>query len=255
MIKETTSLWVLPIIPLIVASATGGNMSQALLDRSSLTLATITTGFSLVSFGIGMSLTLMIITLFLTRLILHGPPKPQIVISGFIITSPLGTGGYALLLNGRTLSAVFPGTYLNGMFPRIELAGQIVFAVCFCASFLLWSMGTCWILISIFTIIVVVRSDGEIPFTLTYWGSVFPNGVYALCTVQLGEVMGSPFFNYLGVIWSCIVLLLWVLSLAPTVIHTWDTSIFPESTPDQMNPFKWKDGRHRTNSHAVEGTV
>ncbi|KAF6760330.1 voltage-dependent anion channel [Ephemerocybe angulata] len=233
LISETTSLWVLPVIPLIAASATGGNISQALVPLST-TLALLTVTFSLASFMIGMSLTLMMITLFLTRLLLRGPPPPRVVVAGFIIASPFGQGGVSLLANGRALSILFP-EYLTGTFPRIELAGQIFYALCMAGAFGLWSMGVCWILISVFTILSV-RAREDIPFSLSYWGSVFPNGVFAACTVQLGVVFNSPFFNYLGVIWSGVVFLLWTNAFIPTVYHTWDTSIFPEVTPIPIRP-------------------
>ncbi|TFK20971.1 C4-dicarboxylate transporter/malic acid transporter [Coprinopsis marcescibilis] len=252
MIRETTSLWVLPIIPLIVASSTGGNMSRALMANSKVTLATITTVFALASLCVGMSLTLMIITLFLTRLIVHGPPAPQIVVSGFIITSPLGTGGLSLLVNGLTLADIFPETRTGNEFPRISLSGEFLYAICVAAAFIFWAMGACWILISIFTI-VVVRRRHKVPFTLTYWGAVFPNGVYALCIVRLGTALESPFFNYLGVVWTGFVAILWVVAFVPTFMHTWDTSIFPESTPDVVDPrhVKESNGQRTASYHAT----
>jgi len=204
LIEETTSLWVLPIIALIVASATGGNMSQALLHYST-TLATLTVAFSLVALIIGMSLTLMIITLYLTRLLLRGPPSPQVAVAAFIVASPLGTAGSSLLVNGRTLSLIFPGYLANSTFPRIELAGQILYALCVCGSFTCWSMAFSWLIISTFTVIVVRLRD-NIPFRLSFWGAVFPNGVFALCSVELGEVFHSPFFNYFGVVWTGMVI-------------------------------------------------
>ncbi|KAH6913833.1 C4-dicarboxylate transporter/malic acid transporter [Coprinopsis sp. MPI-PUGE-AT-0042] len=250
MIKETTSLWVLPIIPMIVVSSTGGNLSQALISAERLPLATITTAASLVSLSIGMSLTLMFTTLYLTRLVIYGPPTAQIVVSGFIITSPLGMGGFSLLTNGKTLTDVFPGsTFEDGVFPRIELAGQILYGLCFGFAFILWSMGICWWLLAVFTI-VLVRQRESIPFTLTYWGAVFPNGAYALLTIQLGNVTGSLFFHYLGAVWFCLVLMLWLNAAIPTVIHTYDTSIFPESTPDPVKPPRiGQAAQHRTNSY------
>ncbi|KAF8997918.1 voltage-dependent anion channel [Cyathus striatus] len=170
LVAETTSVWVLPIIPLIVLSGTGGNISHDLLE-SSTSLASITTGFSLCAFVIGMSLTLMIITLFLTRLILHGPPKAHITPAGFIIASPLGQGGYSLLVNGEMLSKIFP---FHDDYPTQGFHTM----------------------------------TGKIPFTLAYWG----------------------FFHFFGAIWSAIVFALWIFCFLPTVVHTWDTSIFPEAS-------------------------
>jgi tellurite resistance protein TehA-like permease len=42
----------------------------------------------------------------------------------------------------------------------------------------------------------------RVPFSIGYWGTIFPNGVFALLTVELGSVLGSPVLNYLGAIFS-----------------------------------------------------
>lgn len=240
LVSETTSIWVLPIIPLIVLSSTGGLLSQALLPHSaSLTLLTL--GFSLVSFCIGMSLSLMVITLFLTRLLLRGPPPPRVVMAGFVIASPFGQGGYSLLVNGKTLGMMFPSN-VDPSFPAAPATGEILFVICFAGSCLLWCMGLSWIVISLLSIYAVQRSF-KAPFALSYWGLVFPNGVFALCSAQLGVVLNSKFFHYLGAVWSSkfpgslnpkttymrrivIVLILWLMCAFLTFKHLVDTSIF-----------------------------
>lgn len=199
MVSETTSVWVLPVIPLIVLSATGGLMSQALIPHSK-TLASLTTCFALTSLCIGMGFTLMVITLYLTRLILRGPPLSHVIMASFIITSPLGTGGYSLLLNGQSLAQVLPQN-LGPPFPTVVLVGQIIYTVCFMGTWILWSMAFGWIILSILSVMVVWKTK-RTPFTLAYWGLVFPNGVFAICSVRLGLVLDSPFFHYFGAIWS-----------------------------------------------------
>ncbi|TFK44680.1 voltage-dependent anion channel [Crucibulum laeve] len=198
-IAETTSVWVLPIIPLIVLSSTGGNLSRALFQHSR-TLAVITVGFSLNAFVVGMSITLMVITLFLTRLIMYGPPKAPISPAGFIITSPLGQGGVSLLVNGGNLAQIFP-TRDGDAFPGSILSGEMLYAVCLSGAWILWSMGIAWVIISVAEIYITSRT-AKIPFTLAYWGLVFPIGVFALCSVRLGVALESRFFHYFGAIWS-----------------------------------------------------
>lgn len=74
---------------------------------------------------------------------------------------------------------------------RNLLAGACIF----------WCMGLSWIVISLSSIYAVQHSI-KAPFALSYWGLVFPNGVFALCSVQLGVVLNSRFFHYFGAIWS-----------------------------------------------------
>lgn len=188
----------------------------------------------------------MMINLYLTRLILRGPPMPHVILASFIITSPLGQGGYSLLLNGEALSKVFPHT--SATFPSMAVAGDILYVGCFMGAWILWCMGFAWIIISLSSIYVTARTS-RIPFTLSYWGLVFPNGVFALCSVRLGVVLNSRFYHYFGAIWSSehwcslffylrktlnricpvLVLILWIICIVPTITHLWDTSIFVDS--------------------------
>ncbi|KAF4620542.1 hypothetical protein D9613_000668 [Agrocybe pediades] len=247
MISQTTAVWVLPIIPLIVLSATGGSLAQALIQQST-TLTLLTSAFSLVSFCVGMSITLMMLTLYLIRLILRGPPLPHVILASFIVMSPLGQGGSSLLVNGEALYRVLP-LRAEGTFLLSEFAGQALYIGCFIGAWVLWSMGLTWIIISLSSILIVFRTT-RIPFSLSCWGLVFPNGVFALCSVRLGIALDSPFFNYFGAIWSSeryfqlaipfltslpvFVLLLWIGAFIPTVTHLWDTSIFTDHVTTNM---------------------
>jgi hypothetical protein len=114
----------------------------------------------------------MIITVYLLRLITHGPPDISLILSAFVAIGPLGQGGYSLLVNGEALSLMLP-THLGDTFPNTPLAGQIVFGVCFCGAYLLWSMAICWVIIAIFSIGNQIQK-GRIPFSIAYW-FVAPN--------------------------------------------------------------------------------
>ena len=52
-------------------------------------------------------------------------------------SGPLGQGGYSLLLNGENIAELLQATFRS----FVEYSGQMIFAVCFVGSFILWSMG------------------------------------------------------------------------------------------------------------------
>ena len=79
-----TAVWLLPVVTLVVASSTGGLVARALHPHS-VTLALITTAFSFVMVLIGLSLALMIITVYLLRLITYGAPDTTLILSAFIV--------------------------------------------------------------------------------------------------------------------------------------------------------------------------
>ncbi|KAJ7284614.1 voltage-dependent anion channel [Mycena rebaudengoi] len=211
---QMSALWLLPVVPLIVASSTGGLLAAALQLHPA--YSSITTAVSLTMLIMGLSTALMIITVYLMRLVIHGPPNPNLVLSSFIILGPLGQGGYSMLANSRNLVDL-----------RLSapLSAEAIQSVCFCAAWILWSMGLAWLILALCSVYSVLRKQ-RVPFSVGYWGTIFPNGVFALLTVELGSVLGSPVLNYLGAIFSVAVFLLWVFVFVKTLPAVWNTSVF-----------------------------
>ena len=199
-IARMTAVWLLPVVTLIVASSSGGLLANAIREHSH-TLALVTTGFSFTMVIIGLTIALMMITIYLLRLIIHGPPDPALILSAFVTLGPLGQGGFSLLVNGQDLSILLP-LHIGSNFPQSALAGQMLFAGCFIGAYVLWSLGIAWIILACISIAHVFRR-AKIPFSLAQWGLIFPNGVFALCSVQLAKVLDSGFFRAFGAAWSC----------------------------------------------------
>lgn len=213
-LSQMSALWLLPFVTLIVASSTGGLLGAALSAHP--TYVALTTAVSFIMLLMGLSLAIMLITVYLMRLAIHGPLDANLILSSFIILGPLGQGGFSMLVNARNLSHIHLGT---------ALSAEAVQAVCFCAAWALWSMGLIWLCIAFASIYTVFRRQ-RVPFSVAYWGTIFPNGVFALLTVELGTVLESPVLNFLGAIFSVLVLLLWMFVFAKTIPAIWDTSVF-----------------------------
>lgn len=219
-----TTLWLLPAISLIVASSTGGLLSTAL-KAHSMQFAILTALFSLTMVIIGLSLALMMITVYLARLVISGPPEKLLVLSAFVALGPFGQGGYSLLINGQNLSEILP-LNVSDTFPEGAPGGQMIFLFCLCGAYILWSMGLCWIIISSNSIFSVLKKEGGIPFSITYQGLIFPNAVFALLSVQLGNVLNSDIFRGFGAAWTVVVFILWLSIFARTSLAVIDRSIF-----------------------------
>ncbi|KAJ7746399.1 voltage-dependent anion channel [Mycena metata] len=213
---QMSALWLLPVVTLIVASSTGGLLSTALAAAGRTSDATLTMGVSFTMVLIGLSLALMIITVYLMRLVIHGPLNASLILSSFIILGPLGQGGFSMLVNSQNLA--------NTPLPP-SLSVTAIQAVCFCVAWALWSMGLVWLCIAVSSICNVLHRQSA-PFSIGYWGMIFPNGVFALLTVELGVVLESPVLNYLGAIFSVLVFLLWTFVFLKTIPAVYDTSIF-----------------------------
>ncbi|KAF7330300.1 Sulfite efflux pump SSU1 [Mycena venus] len=211
---QMSALWLLPVVTLIVASSTGGLLAAALAHHT--TYASLTTAVSFSLLLMGLSLALMIITVYLMRLVVYGPLDASLVFSSFIILGPLGQGGFSMLVNAQNLDRIpLP----------VPLSPGAIQTMCFCAAWALWSMALIWLCISLCSVGSVLRRQ-SVPFSVAYWGTIFPNGVFALLTVELGEVLESPTLNYLGAIFSVLVCLLWLFVFAKTIPAVWNTSVF-----------------------------
>ncbi|KIP11622.1 hypothetical protein PHLGIDRAFT_515202 [Phlebiopsis gigantea 11061_1 CR5-6] len=222
-LSKMTAVWLLPVVTLIVASSTGGLLSNVIREKSH-TLAILTAGFSFTMVIIGLSFAMMIITTYLIRLITAGPPDAGLILSAFIVLGPLGQGGFSLLINGQDLSELLP-LHIGDEFPDLALAGQMIFAGCFLGAYILWSMGFAWILLALISISHVARTN-KLSFSMAYWGLIFPNGTFALLSVQLSKVLDSPFFRAFGAAWSCIVFSLWVAVFIRSIPSFIDGSMF-----------------------------
>ncbi|KAJ7116509.1 voltage-dependent anion channel [Mycena epipterygia] len=213
-LEQISALWLLPMVTLIVASATGSLLATSLVAFP--TCASLTTAVSFILLLMGLSLALMIITVYLMRLSIHGPLDADLILSSFIILGPLGQGGFSMLVNSQNLTALHLGA---------SLSVEVIQSVCFCVAWLLWSMGLIWLCIA-FCSLYSVLSRQSVPFSVAYWGTIFPNGVFALLTVELGSLFNSPALNYLGVVFSVLVFTLWIFIFVKTVPAVWNTSAF-----------------------------
>ncbi|KAJ6629293.1 voltage-dependent anion channel-domain-containing protein [Mycena sp. CBHHK59/15] len=183
-LHQMSALWLLPFVTLIVASSTGGLLAATL--KSHPMYAAVTTAVSFTIPIMGFSPALMIITLYLMCLIIHGPPVANLILSSFIILGPLGQGRFSMLLNSQNLTDLWlPGS----------LSAEAI-------------------------------ESKTVPFSVAYWGTIFPNSVFTLLTVELGSVLDSPVVNYLGTIFSVMVLLLWIFVFVKMTPAIWNTSVF-----------------------------
>ena len=167
-----TTIWLLPVVTLIVASSSGGVLCGAIQVYSQLhALQTLT--FSIFMVTVGLSLALMILTIYLMRLIVYGLPHGTSTLSVFLPLGPTGQSGYAILLIGQNINKILPfpsqSTFLNS-----SSTGPVIEAISICVSFLLWSLATMWFLYALLGVYSGVRQS-RIAFKVSFWGLVFPN--------------------------------------------------------------------------------
>ncbi|KAA1476001.1 hypothetical protein DENSPDRAFT_842864 [Dentipellis sp. KUC8613] len=206
-LKTMTAVWVLPVVSLIVASSTGDVIASAMHPISPVH-ALITVTFCVFMVSIGLSLALMILTIYLYRLMVHGPPPGASVISCFVPLGPTGQAGFSFLLIGQIFQKFLPVAGSISPFLGSTQIGEIIYGVCVCIGFGLWSLSTMWLIYALLGVQQVVRQS-RFPFKVPFWGLIFPNGVYANLTIELYRVFNARFFRVWGAIYGAITLALW----------------------------------------------
>ncbi|KAF6761300.1 sulphite efflux pump protein [Ephemerocybe angulata] len=204
--------WLLPVVTLIVASSSGGVIANYLQEYST-GHALNTLVFSAFLVTVGLTLALMILTLYLGRLIIHGLPPGVGVLSVFLPLGPTGQAGYSIFLLGQNFKRILP--YHNAgssAFLGASATGEVLYVVCTCAAFILWSLATMWMLFALLALKSTVLKS-TVAFKMSFWGLVFPNGVYANLTIVLGNAFDSRGLRIYGAAYAVVVICVW-LSIA-----------------------------------------
>ena len=168
-----TSLWLLPAVTLIVPSSVGGELALSLQTYST-TIALTTLAFTIFILSIGLVLAFVILTIYFDRLIVHGFPQGSSIVSSFIPLGPFGQAGFAVLTIGKFMKEALPVAGSTSPFLGSAYAGEVVFALCVCISFVLWAIATMWLVYAVLGIQYILRRT-RVSFGLSFWGMIFPN--------------------------------------------------------------------------------
>ena len=171
--EKMTSVWLLPVVTLIVASSVGGELAQALHAHSA-TCALATIALTTFILSIGLALASMILTIYFARLVLHGFPQGLSIVSSFIPLGPCGQAGFSVLIIGQFMKEKLPVPGSRSPFLDSSQAGEVVFVLCVCISFILWAFATMWLVYALLGIQHILRRT-QISFELAFWGMIFPN--------------------------------------------------------------------------------
>ena len=186
-ISSVTTIWLLPIVPAVICSATGA-MVAGELNNSAHALWTLVVSYVL--WGIGLPLAMFTLVLYYYRLTIHNIPAPALISSAFLPLGPLGEGGFAIMKMGQVSLTIFSAT--DTFIPD---SGKIVYTSGFLTALLLWGFGLAWLS---WAMMSFVRPTTE--FNMGWWSIVFATGVFAGSTITLGQEMNSRFFNVLGTV-------------------------------------------------------
>ncbi|KAH7353643.1 voltage-dependent anion channel [Plectosphaerella cucumerina] len=223
-LQAVTAAYLLPIVPTVVAAATGGIVADALPSRSH---ALTTLVASYVLWGIGQCFSALVLALYLHRLTVHSLPPREAIVSVFLPIGPLGQGGYGIQQLGKVALKLFPsdGTSASaaaGTLQSLRHGGEVLYVLGVFLALCMWGFALVWLSFALISLAALQK----FPFNMGWWGFTFPLGVLATCTGMLARDLDSAFFRALTMVFSLCVFLLWLVVAVHTLRQALTGEIF-----------------------------
>lgn len=220
-LDRITAAQLLPIATTIVASATGSEVAGALLTYSNKPWYALGTALtSYVMWGMSTPFALVILVIYYQRLAVHKLPPREVIVSSFLPLGPLGLGGYTIMYLGAQMRTILPE--VPPFLAHVAIAGDFMYLIGIFLALIMFAFGVVWFVFAL----AAIYSCGSIPFSMGWWGFVFPLGVFSISTMQLGIECPSLFFRVLGTVFGVMVILLWIVVMAGTARGAWKGHLF-----------------------------
>ncbi|KAE8453613.1 hypothetical protein EG329_009124 [Mollisiaceae sp. DMI_Dod_QoI] len=220
-LQTMLATWLLPIVPPIVAAASGAIVASVLPNPQH-ALWTIITSYVL--WGTGVPLAMVVLVMYFQRLTIHHLPPKEVIVSVFLPLGPLGQGGYAIMELGKMAMQIFPVTSTLPLTQEVSplvYAGDILYVGGWLVATIMWGFALVWLF---FAFASITRKS--FPFNMGWWGFTFPLGVFTTSTLQMAKELPSDFFKVLGTIFSVAVTLLWLVVAVGTFFRALSGEMF-----------------------------
>ena len=216
-LETMTAVWLLPIVPCVVAAASGGLVASVLSPSAAIGVLVV----SYMLWGIGMGLSLIILTLYFHRLAVHNLPTAEVIVSAFLPLGPLGQGAYGLMQLAKVAKEIF----LEVQFAGDKIAGRSLFALSAIFATAMWGLGCWWLVHGILAVTLRFLSDG-LTFNMGFWGFLFPLGVYTSATIALAEAIPSAVLSWVAVVFVLALVCMWFGVMYGTVKNAANGKLF-----------------------------
>ena len=236
--EDTHASWLIPIVPPIVAAATG---TKLIPYWSSLTWQFFFTILILAMFGMTFFLFIMISSLYYSRLVYSGKLAGGFVPSIWIVIGPIGMS--------MTISSTLP--LVTQPFLVTWNSGFHALGIIFAVS--MWGVGIWWIVIaSLYSLLHLTKKESKIPFSLGWWSYVFPLGSFTTGTYALNDLLGNSIFAVAGFIQFMALIGFFSLVLTKTLIGVYNGSLLICKSP-KLHPLEQKSETQRLGYSFIPG--
>ncbi|EPE09986.1 c4-dicarboxylate transporter malic acid transport [Ophiostoma piceae UAMH 11346] len=251
-LSHMTAALLLPVVPVVVSSASGSLLAEILPDRSHAVTTLVT---SYILWGLGMAFSFFIMTVYFLRLQIHDLPPREVIVSVFLPIGPLGQGGFAIQQLGKVAFKLLPET---GAFNGVVITGAssnestlaaaaiyggtVLYIMGILAGLFFWGAALGWLAFAI----ISIMTTKSFPFNMGWWGFVFPLGVLTSCTGMLATELDSSFFRVITMMFSACVFCLWILVAIKTATMVLHGDMFYAPCLRDLRPKEETAGGNRT---------
>lgn len=193
--------WILPTVPPLVAAG-GAALLLPHLPVGQWQLTLLVGGWAML--GATLVATLIGIAMLWANLAFHRVGEAAATPTVWLVLGPLGQTVTAAELLGEAGAGVLPAQYGDGL----QVAALAV-------GLPLWGFALLWLAIAAMLTADVAR--GHLPFTLGWWGFVYPLGTLTVATALLGGSTGAVLFETVAVALFVALAVAWVAAAGGTL--------------------------------------
>ena len=216
-LETMTAAWLLPLVPTIVAAASGGLVATVVSENSAAVILVV----SYMLWGIGMGLSFLVMTLYFHRLAIHNLPTSEVIVSAFLPLGPLGQGAYGLIQLAKAARPILQ----TAQFAHSVSAADTVYIVSVLIALLMSGLGFWWLIHGVSSVLIR-QFNGGIVFNMGFWGFIFPLGVYTASIIAIADALDLDALSWLAVVFIVVLVCLWFFVAASTVANTLNRKLF-----------------------------
>ncbi|TVY18076.1 Malic acid transport protein [Lachnellula arida] len=204
-IQDFTPAWILPVFPVMLSGTVAAIISPTQPPERALPIL-----FAGVTFqGLGISISTYMFSIYLSRLMTLGLPRPDTRPGMFIAVGPPSFTALTFLGISQSLANIYPTyTTVSGV-SHPEIIADIFRIVALSAAIFLWATAFWFFSIAFVSVLHGVFTQG-ITFHLVWWAFVFPNVGFTICTINIGEALMSEGILWLSSVMTVLVVVVWL---------------------------------------------
>lgn len=210
--EQAHATWLIPVVPTIVAAATGLNLIPFWPAAVRFDLVAV----DLAMFGMTVFLFIMVSALYYARLVYHRRLDEGVVPSVWIEIGPIGMS----MATFSTMPLIAPHVFPT-LAPGLHAVGML-FAIA------MWGVGVWWIVIAgLYSLLHITRGRGGIPYHLGWWSYVFPLGSFTNGTYAIVHLTHQPMFAVASLLQFLLLAGFFLIVSARTAHGVWTGALLP----------------------------